>query len=137
MGGENLRDFEAIGWILLNSTEISQHTTRVFHGAVPQTESTLPAINYFLISRPNIADGHGERPRYQISVRTDDPAEAMNIAHEVHSVFNKTQGAFNGFDIQNSYFDSSRLLIESGTTGDYIYHVPTDIFITYINSTST
>jgi hypothetical protein len=133
-----MRDYEAIGWILLNSTEISQYTTNVFHGAIPQTESTLPVINYFMVSRPNIADGSGERPRYQISARSNDPGEVMNIAHEIHSVFNKTQGTFNGFDIQNTYYEDSRFITEPGDQGgDYIYHIPTDIYITYVNTTST
>ena len=49
--------YEAVGYHILNSTGIQDYTTRVFHGDIPETETTLPAINYFMVSRPNIAFG--------------------------------------------------------------------------------
>lgn len=127
-----MRDYQYIGYKLNNSTEVTQYVSnRIYHGMIPETVSTLPAINYIFISRPNIGYGVAERPRYQISVRSDDPGEAMNVAHEVHSVFNNAQESLNGFDVQKVWYEESRMIIEP--TG--IYHIPVDLFLMYVNTT--
>lgn len=127
------RDYQAVGYKLLNSTGVTAFVSnRIFHGDIPEGSTTLPAINYFFISRPNILYGHGERVRYQISCRSTDPGECMNLAHEVHSALNNVQESVNGFDIQDIRYDGSNFVIEPNG----IYHIPVDVFVTYINQST-
>ena len=124
-------DYQALGQKMYGSTEISDLVgTRIYHGTVPETESTLPNINYFLVSRPNIAFGYVQRPRFQISCRAETAAEAMNLAQTVREVLINLQESIGGFDIQDIYYDDSRMLLEP----ENIHHVPVDVFMTY-NST--
>jgi D-alanyl-D-alanine carboxypeptidase len=45
---------QAIGYQLLNSVGVSALVgTRVYNGLIPETVTTLPAINYQIISAPN------------------------------------------------------------------------------------
>lgn len=126
-----MTDYEFIGYRMNNFAGITALTgARIFHGEVPETVQTYPQVNYFLVSAPNIADGHGERRRYQINCRDDDPGDAMDLAHQVHSAFNNLQDSIGGFDVQMCYYEASNFLIEP----DQIYNVPVDIFITYINA---
>ncbi len=125
-----MENYEFIGYHLTNTTEIYDIASdRIYHGEIPETEDTLPAINYFLVSRPNIAFGAGERQRFQISCRAVGSAIAMNLANEVKNAFTEIQDSIGGFDVQNTHYEDMRALSEP----DNIYHVPVDIFITYIN----
>lgn len=119
--------YQAIGYRLLNYAAITAITsTRIYHGIIPETVTTLPAINYFMISSPNM-DVNGSRDRYQISCRAKDLATCMNLAFHVHAAFNNYQGTLSGYDIQYSYYNDSRVIIEENS----IYHIPVDIFFTY------
>jgi hypothetical protein len=130
------KDYEAIGYKLLNSTAVSDIVgARVYHGAIPETVTTLPAINYILVSRPTIAFGLVERPRYQISCRAETPSGAMDLANVVQTTFKGLHETVStgsgGFDIQATYVDGSRMIREP----DNNWHVPVDVFVTYQNST--
>ena len=125
-----MENYEFIGYHLTNTTAIHDITEgRNYHGDIPETEDTLPTINYFLVSRPNIAFGAGERQRFQISCRAVGSAIAMDLANEVKNAFTEIQASIGGFDVQNTHYEDMRALSEP----DNIYHVPVDIFITYIN----
>lgn len=126
-----MTDYQFVGYRLLNSTSITDVVSnRIYHGEIPETVTTLPAINYFIVSRPNnILNGHYERPRYQISCRASTPGAVVDLAHKVHSAFNNLQGSIGGFDVQNTYYENSFVITEP----DNVYHVPVDVFIQYIN----
>jgi len=125
-----MENYEFVGYHLTNSTEIYDITgDRIYHGSIPETENTLPAINYFLVSRPNVAFGAAERQRFQISCRAVSPAIAMDLANEVKNAFTEIQDSIGGFDVQNTHYEGQVFLTEQ----DNIYHIPVDIFITYIN----
>ena len=120
--------YQFIGYHILNSTAIADIVSnRVYHGNRPETETEYPAINYFMVSQPNIGLGTGERPRFQISCRANNPGTVMNLAKEVKSAFNEIQDSIGGFDVQNTHFENAVFLQEP----DNIYHVPVDVFITY------
>jgi len=123
-------NYEVIGQKLFSSTAVTDIVSnRIYHGNIPETEEALPAINYFMVSRPNIAFGAGERQRFQISCRAVSPAIAMNLADEVKSAFDGIQDSIGGFDVQNTYYEGSVFLPEP----DNVYHVSVDIFLTYKN----
>jgi len=124
-----MKDYQLIGWMLNNSTAVNDVVEgRIYHGLIPETERN-PTINYFMVDDPLIADGVARRPRFQISCRADTPNVAVDLAREVHGVFSNKQGTFNGFDLQKSVFDSSRLISESVDE----YNAPVDVFILYVN----
>ena len=87
-----MTDYEFVGYRLTNSTAVEDIVSdRIYHGTRPPEDTTYPVINYFLVSRPNILQGHGERSRYQISCRAEDAGDAMDLAHQVHSSLNNLQ----------------------------------------------
>jgi len=121
--------WQFVGYHLLNSTEVQDYTTHVYHGNIPETDTYMPVINYFMVSRPEIADGAADKPRYQISCRARNPQTAMLLANSVKSAFTEIQDYIGGFSVQNTHFVGSQFLREP----DNVYHVPVDIYITYTN----
>ena len=123
-------DYQYIGQKLLSSTEVTDVVSqRVSFGLRPETQTTFPSITYYLVSRPNIAFGVAERPRYQISCRAENPATAMNLGHIVHGVFNNRSETIGGFDMNNTYFEDSTLIPEQNN----IFNCVIDIFLQYVN----
>jgi len=123
--------YQYIGYHLLSDTAvIDDVSNRVYHGSIPETVTTYPVINYFMVSRPNVAFGAAERPRFQISCRAETPAAAMDLAEKVKSAFTEIQNSTGGFNVQNTHFEGATFLTEP----DNIYHVPVDVFITYLNT---
>lgn len=118
---------QALGYLLSNNVSITAITsTRITFGETSETIITLPTINYFLVSAPNL-DTQTERRRYQISCRAKDAYACLNLAHLVRVTLNNYQGRLNGFDIQNIYYDDTRMIRED----DGVYHCPVDVFITF------
>jgi hypothetical protein len=119
--------YQAIGYRILNYAPITAITnTRIYYGIIPEATPTLPAINYFLVSSPNL-ETNTCRDRYQISCRANDLATCMTLAFHVHAAFNNYQGTLNNFDVQNCYYDNSRVIVEENN----IFHIPVDLFFTY------
>lgn len=119
--------YQAIGYRLLNYAAVTAIvSTRVYHGVILEAISTLPAINFYMVSSPNL-ETNTCRDRYQISCRANDLTVCMTLAFHVHAAFNNYQGTLNGFDIQYCYYDNSRVIVEESN----IYHIPIDIFFTY------
>ena len=121
--------FQAVGYHLINSTEIQDYTTRIYHGSIPETDNNYPVINYFMVSQPDVADGAAERPRFQISCRAKNAGTVMLMADKVKSIFNEIQDSIGGFDVQNTHYDNRTFIIEP----DNVFHIPVDVFITYTN----
>lgn len=119
--------YQFIGYRMLNYAAVTTITsTRIYHGVVPESVLTLPTINYFLVSSPNL-DVDAARDRYQISCRAKDLSTCMTLAFHVHAAFNNYQGTQSSFDVQYCYYDSSRVITEENN----IFHIPVDIFFTY------
>lgn len=119
-----------IGYRLNNTAAVTALvSTRIYHGLVPESVTTLPAINYYMISAPNLW-GNTERERWQISIRSNDPENAQEIAFEVRNAFNNLQDSINSFDVQNCWYEDKRMIIEEPG----IYHIPVDIFVLYVRT---
>jgi hypothetical protein len=118
---------QALGYLLNNTAGIIAITsTRIYFGEIPETVFTLPTINYFLVSAPNL-DTQTERRRYQISCRAKDPFVCLNLAHQVRAALNNYQGTQSTFDINMIYYDDTKMIREDNN----IYHCPVDVFITF------
>ena len=123
-------DYEYIGQKLFSDTETTDIVDdRIYHGSVPETDTTYPNVSYFLVSRPNIVQGNAERPRYQINCRAKDPGDAQDLAHIVHGVFNNRTETIGGFGMNNTYFEDSRFIPEP----DGVFNCVVDIFLQYVN----
>jgi hypothetical protein len=119
-----------VGYRLNNyASVIAIVSTRIYFGYLPETEITLPSINYNIISAPNLW-GNVERERYQISCRAINPETCKELAFQVRRAFNNLQDTINTFDVQMCWFENITMILEP----DNIYHIPVDFFITYIRT---
>lgn len=119
---------QAIGYKLNNTAAITSYvSTRIWHGEVPEGETTYPVINYFVVDNSNINPTTMYRPRIQISVRATTPEQCWNIAYEVIDALYELQEDINGFQVQSCVYDNSVQIREE----DSIYHVPIDFFVLY------
>jgi len=122
--------FEAIGYKLLNTTEITDTTgTRIYHGMRP--EGSAPCINYFEVGYVPLHRGVVEAPRYQISCRAATPGAAQDLARKVCVLFHNMRESVNGFDIQSATVEGKLMFREDGTN---LYHVPVDVRFIYEES---
>lgn len=102
--------------------------SRIYHGQIPETQSTLPVINYFRVSNEPIINGWAERARYQISCRDNSPGDCETLAFAVFDAFNNLEETtINGFDIDDSEIITQSMLIEENG----IYHIPIDVYLSY------
>ena len=116
------------GYLMLNTAAITAYTsTRIFHGMIPETQITLPAINYMVVDKMRQAATNVVRAHMQINVRDTNPERVWTIAGLVKDTFDNYQGTAAGFDAQCGYYDNSRMLTEPNN----VYVVPLDIYITY------
>lgn len=117
-----------IGYRLNNTAAVTTYTsTRIYHGNIPESVTTLPAINYFKVSHNSLQSTTVIRDHFQISVRASTAETAWTIAEEVVKTFFELQGTINNFDVQNCYFDAASMIAETNT----VYHVPIDIYVLY------
>jgi hypothetical protein len=122
--------FEAIGYKLLNTSEITDTTgTRIYHGMRP--EGNAPCINYFEVGYVPLHRGVVEAPRYQISCRASTPGAVQDLARKVCVLFHNMRETINGFDVQNATIEGKILLPEPETN---LYHVPVDVRFIYEES---
>jgi len=122
--------FEAIGYKLLNTTEITDTTgTRIYHGMRPA--GSAPCINYFEVGYVPLHRGILEVPRYQISCRAATPGAAQDLARKVCVLFHNMRESINGFDVQGATIEGKMLLPEPETN---LYHVPVDVRFVYNES---
>lgn len=122
--------FEAIGYKLLNTTDITDTTgTRIYHGMRP--EGSAPCINYFEVGYVPLHRGVVEAPRYQISCRAATPGAAQDLARKICVLFHNMRESINGFDVQSATIEGKMLLPEPETN---LYHVPVDVRFIYEES---
>jgi hypothetical protein len=129
-----MTDNEYIGYKLKNDATITSYvgsgtSARIYFGFVPETVTTYPVINYFVVSYMN-HENRRDRVHYQISVRSKSQDQAKKIAYAIETLFDTKQETVNSFDVQKIYWDQSNLIME----GKDIYHFAVDIYIEFIHS---
>ena len=131
-----MTESQALGYKLLNDATIKTlcgNPARVYHGIVPETVTTFPMINFFMVSDPNLYC-NARRPHYQISCRSKSAEQCKQVADAIINCIYNYQGRITSgsatFDIQNIYYDDSRMIIETGN----VYHIPIDIYISFKNT---
>lgn len=129
-----MTDSEYIGYRLKSDATVISYVgagsaARIFHGFIPETVTTYPVINYFLISYQNF-DHRMDRVHYQISVRSKIAEQVKKIAYAIETLFATKQETVNGFDVQRVWWDQTNLLME----GKDIYHMSIDIYINFIHT---
>ena len=128
-----MTDSEYIGYKLKNDATITGYvgtgtSARVYHGFVPETVTSYPVINYFVVSYQNF-DHRMDRVHYQISVRAKNPEQIKKIAYAIELLFATKQESVNGFDCNNIWWDSTNLLME----GKDVYHMAIDLYVSFIH----
>lgn len=120
-----------IGYRLFQTAAVTALvSTRIYHGEIPEGETTYPVINYFMVDHINQDLTDMYRDRIQISVRSQDAEECWDIARKVIATFFELQDTVNGFDVQYCRYESASMLRED----DSVYHIPIDIFVLNKNS---
>ena len=121
---------EFVKYILDNDASIKVLVNgRIYNGLIKEDETHLPIINFFQIDAPNL-QCNAERERFQISCRDATLESAKQLGFLVHCAFNNIQGAYNGFDVQNCYYDNSQFVAEEAA----LYAVHVDIFVFYVRT---
>jgi len=132
-----MKPYQAIGYMLLNSSAISAITsTRVNHGRRP-TGTVTPCINYYELAGSSRFSG-SESTVYSINCRAETSAAALDLARLVLDLFigsssTGTYGTQNGFDISRASLQNDNGLISEPE--DEIFNAPVDIRIVYPSST--
>lgn len=127
---------EAIGYLLNNTSSITNIVgTRINFGNRPTTE-TLPAINYYTLSNSNIKYTYYSEA-YTINCRSVSPEVCCELARLVSDLFNGssgtgTYGDSNGFGITRAFTRQIQGLIPEPDNGSY--NVPVDIQIVFSNN---
>ena len=132
-----MKPYQAIGYMLINSTAISAIvSTRINHGLRPKGTIT-PCINYFELAGSTRSFGI-ESVTYSINCRAETAGAARDLSRVVLDLFigassTGTYGTQNGFDISRASLQNDNGLIPE--PGDKIFNAPVDITIVYPSST--
>ena len=130
--------YEALGWTLLNTSAVTALTSlRVYHGLRPQSDNTLPSINYYELGRASGRGGYESQP-YSISCRAETAGAARDLARVVITALTGTSqtglyGTGNSFDIVRMSLVADQGLIPE-PDGD-AFNAPVDVLLVYMIDT--
>jgi len=85
-----MRDYEAIGFMLLNCTSISSITSNIYHGLTPKGLD-FPVITYFQMSGGGLRNGISSKI-FSITARAETASETRNLGDEIVELFGGTSG---------------------------------------------
>jgi hypothetical protein len=117
-----------IGYKLLHDADVIAITsTRIYNGDIPETVTTLPAINFYFISSSGAA-GNEESESWQINCRSTTQELVLALAFLVKKSFTNICGTYSGFDVQNTEVIRQSILEEPNET----WNAAVDITVKYI-----
>ena len=85
-----MRDYEAVGFLLLNCTSITSITSNIKHGLQPKGVE-FPTITYYQM--PGVGRNRGiESKIFSITARSEDPGEARKLGEKIVDLFGGSSG---------------------------------------------
>lgn len=85
-----MKDYEVVGYLMLNTPAISSITTNIYHGLSPKGLD-YPVITYFQMSGGGKNFGLSSKI-FSITVRAVEAADARNLADEIINLFGGSAG---------------------------------------------